>query len=129
VRCVGSSLFLKSRFGLGYNLSIAKGPLCDFQRLSGWHKGLTTMSLICADLVLGSIAGSHVVRHVGGEVAFSLPYNTTPAFPDFFDRFNEQQEALGVISYGLSLTTLEEVFLRLQLNVCCFVSVFVDLPG
>ena len=33
-------------------------------------------------------------------------------FKDFFDEFDRSLEDLGLRSYGISVTTLEEVFLR-----------------
>lgn len=33
-------------------------------------------------------------------------------FKEFFEAFDEKTESLGIASYGISITTLEEVFLK-----------------
>ena len=100
VRCVGTSLFLKTRFGVGYNLSIAKAPHCD-------PKAVT-------EFITHGIDVASQTRHIAGEMAFSLPYTATKEFGSFFESLNENQDKLGIMSYGLSMTTLEEVFLKFQ---------------
>ncbi len=103
VRCVGSSLFLKSKFGVGYNLNIAKTPACDTQILQSFmaHEAPSAVQL----------------RHVGGEIVFQLPYTSTSMFGSLFETINHEQQRLGIASYGLSMTTLEEVFLSLQADL------------
>ena len=47
-------------------------------------------------------------------MTFLLKKETVNQFKDFFDEFDEKLEELEVQSYGLSMTTLEEVFLRVE---------------
>ena len=68
--------------------------------------------------MLKSVPAAKLIRHVSGEMAFSLPYSSTALFASFFDELNGRQPQLGIASYGLSMSTLEEVFLRLQHTVC-----------
>lgn len=49
----------------------------------------------------------------GGEISFQLPSANKGAFGELFKELEEQVELLNVGSYGVSMTTLEEVFLRL----------------
>ena len=37
-------------------------------------------------------------------------------FKEFFEDFDNNLETLGIRSYGISITTLEEVFLRVGYN-------------
>lgn len=54
-----------------------------------------------------------VSSNVSGEMAISVPLGQEPAFPELFDIFDHQLLALGMQTYSLSMSTLEEVFLRL----------------
>ncbi|MBK8156522.1 MAG: hypothetical protein IPK55_11250 [Streptococcus sp.] len=43
-----------------------------------------------------------------------LPKKAIQDFKEFFPEFDRKLEELDVSSYGLSMTTLEEVFLRVE---------------
>ena len=84
------------------------------------------------DLVLGKVPGSQVVTDVGAELSFILPSTATHHFPSLFDTLEGQtntfllfghftwdvstadQRGLGVSSYGISVTTMEEVFMKVR---------------
>ena len=97
--CLGSSLFLKNRFGVGYNLTMVKQSKDSTSRISAYlHKNL----------------GPEVkmLSEVSNEVAYQIPSNLSGKFKEFFEEFDKDLEKIGVRSYGISITTLEEVFLR-----------------
>ncbi|KAJ7372623.1 ATP-binding cassette sub- A member 5 [Desmophyllum pertusum] len=108
VRCAGSSLFLKNRFGIGYHLNMALADDCDTQRLT--------------ELVQSKVQGAEAIRHHGKEMAFALPMEQVSYFPDVLKALEDNNDSsevcaaplLGVTSYGVSMTTLEEVFLQLE---------------
>jgi ATP-binding cassette, subfamily A (ABC1), member 5 len=100
VRCVGSSLFLKTRFGVGYSLNVVKSNLCNVGAVLSYLQR--------------HVASVEQVRNVGAEAVFSLPYSSTHSFAALFEDLNKNQTSLGIASYGLSMTSLEEVFLGLQ---------------
>ena len=50
----------------------------------------------------------------GSEAAFGLPKECAAAFPPLLRALQQRGGELGVDSYGLSVTTLEEVFLRVS---------------
>jgi hypothetical protein len=54
-------------------------------------------------------------RSVNGQLSYILAYNQKPKFEEFFTTFDKNKEMLGVESYGISDTTLEEVFINLLL--------------
>eukprot|EP00042_Codosiga_hollandica_P054526 m.739987 g.739987 ORF g.739987 m.739987 type:complete len:1626 (-) comp58922_c0_seq2:1991-6868(-) len=103
VRCVGSSLFLKSRFGVGYNLNMVKSDRCDPGALGRFISHFTP--------------SAQQIRNVGAEIVFQLPYKATSTFGGLFEGLNQRQGELGITSYGLSMTSLEEVFLSLQTDL------------
>lgn len=52
------------------------------------------------------------LSNVGMEVAYQLPLGASPTFPQLFKQFDAHAEAIGIASYGISVTTMEEVFLK-----------------
>jgi ATP-binding cassette subfamily A (ABC1) protein 1 len=77
LRCAGSSLFLKNRFGAGYNLTIVKkaddvataagGARCDTRRVH--------------EVVSRHVAACKLLSDVGAEMTFQLPVQASPNFP------------------------------------------------
>jgi ABC-type multidrug transport system ATPase subunit len=59
------------------------------------------------------IESAKVKSAVAGEVIFQLPLNTSPLFAAMFSKLQQQATQLGIGSYGISLTTLEQVFITL----------------
>ena len=52
------------------------------------------------------------VTNVGAELSFILPSSSTPSFPELFNRLEREAKALGIVSFGVSVTTMEEVFMK-----------------
>ena len=52
------------------------------------------------------------VTDVGAELSFILPSSSTPSFPNLFDRLEADKVPLGIQSFGVSITTMEEVFMK-----------------
>jgi len=50
---------------------------------------------------------------VSGEISYQLPTASSNQFKNFFSEFDMQVDNLGVRSYGVGITTLEEVFLKI----------------
>ena len=97
--CCGSSVFLKNKFGVGYNLTIVK-------------KETTDGSSPIIDAIQKIINTSKILADVSAEVAFQLPMDEVKNFPQLFDMLDQDKEKLHINSYGISITTMEEVFLR-----------------
>eukprot|EP00752_Nemacystus_decipiens_P003898 g3578.t3 len=101
LRCAGSPLFLKSRFGLGYKLTLVKAG-----------QSFEPSEVIA--LVLSHVAHAQTLSSAGGEISFRLPREESRNFPDLFRALEAGREAMGVGGYGVSITSLEEVFLSLE---------------
>lgn len=97
--CSGTSLFLKHRFGVGYTLTLTAAP--------GGADSRAVDSLLRSALPTAT-----PLSHSGQELSYRLPLAAVPAFPAFFRRLDSSLPSLRVRDYGLSITTLEEVFLR-----------------
>ncbi|TMW59992.1 hypothetical protein Poli38472_000034 [Pythium oligandrum] len=98
LRCCGSSLFLKNRYGAGYNLTIVKEEGCNDTKVM--------------DFVLGRISSGKVLSNVGTEIAFQLPLDASTQFPELFRALDKQLKHLQILTYGISVTTMEEVFIK-----------------
>ncbi|CAK4248260.1 unnamed protein product [Aphanomyces euteiches] len=99
LRCCGSSLFLKNRYGAGYNFSLVKTEHCN------------TPALI--EFVQNHVGeDARVLSNVGTEISFQLPLDCSHLFAKMFAELDDKLADLGVLSYGISVTTLEEVFIK-----------------
>eukprot|EP00040_Diaphanoeca_grandis_P036202 m.230022 g.230022 ORF g.230022 m.230022 type:complete len:1672 (+) comp33570_c0_seq1:40-5055(+) len=107
LQCLGSSLFLKSKFGVGYNLSVRQRMDASINVLSH-HVNNSLEQEIEYNEVIAATRSSEV-----REIIFKLPLRCVKNFPQLFETFDSSTSALGVVEYGISMTTLEEVFLKL----------------
>ena len=92
------SYFFVLRYGVGYHLTIVKHISCDSSRVE--------------QLVKSFVSGAEQVTDVGAELSYILPSSSTPSFPELFDRLEADKVALGIQSFGVSITTMEEVFMK-----------------
>lgn len=98
LRTMGSSLFLKGRFGVGYHMNVVKKKTCDVPAVTS--------------SIVHHVTDAELVSDVGTELTYILPKHEADAFPALFDDLDEHRHDLGFESYSVSVTTLEEVFLR-----------------
>lgn len=77
---------------------IAKEPNCNVDQVTSTVKNYV----------------QHAEResNIGAELSFRLPHNSTRMFPALFDDLDSNKQNLGISSYGVSVTTMEEVFIR-----------------
>uniref|UniRef100_A0A8C5GKB0 ABC transporter domain-containing protein n=1 Tax=Gouania willdenowi TaxID=441366 RepID=A0A8C5GKB0_GOUWI len=98
LQCCGSPLFLKNKYGAGYHMVIVKDALCNVSEIS------RRVRLHVPNATLESSAGA--------ELSYILPKESTGSFELLFAELEMNREELGIASYGASVTTMEEVFLR-----------------
>ncbi|XP_047689671.1 ATP-binding cassette sub-family A member 9 isoform X2 [Prionailurus viverrinus] len=99
LKCAGSSLFLKKKWGIGYHLSLHLNEMCDPDRITS--------------LVKQHIPEAKLTAQSEEKLVYILPLERTNKFPDLYrdlDRCSNQ----GIEDYGVSMTTLNEVFLKLE---------------
>jgi len=97
---VGSSLFLKKRYGVGYNFTFEK------------VKSEFEIDKIDAYLREELSRDVKLLQDVGEEVTYQVPTECSFKFKDFFTEFDKKLGELKIQNYGISVTSLEEVFLR-----------------
>ena len=107
LKCVGSSLFLKKEYGVGYQLVLEKSLSGE----SPSERAKKEMEIV--DLVNDHVSKSSILSNVGTEISFQLPLTSAPKFPSMLRKIEEMMEGKNsfVRNYGVSITTLEEVFL------------------
>jgi hypothetical protein len=104
LRVLGSSLFLKTKFGIGYTLTLATSAGNDAR--SNPENDLVSY-------VKTHIPSAEVVSSAGTEISLTLPLEASAQFATLFAGLEDRKEELAVEEYGVSVTSLEEVFLRL----------------
>lgn len=62
------------------------------------------------------VGGATQLSDFGAEISYRLPAKDLSQFSKLFLEIDQSQNALGIDSYGISLTTLEEVFLRIGME-------------
>uniref|UniRef100_A0AAY4AA33 P-type phospholipid transporter n=1 Tax=Denticeps clupeoides TaxID=299321 RepID=A0AAY4AA33_9TELE len=140
--CVGSSLFLKTQLGTGYYLTLVKRDFdlslsscrnssstvsyvkkeddvsesSSDAGLGSDHESETTtidVSLI-SNVIFKHVPSARLVEDLGHELTYILPYESAKAgaFVELFHEIDDRLTDLGISSYGISDTTLEEIFLK-----------------
>ncbi|NXF79117.1 ABCAA protein, partial [Sclerurus mexicanus] len=99
LKCVGSSLFLKKKWGICYHLRIHVNESCDLENVTAQVKRY--------------IPNATFSGHSQYELRYKLPLENVNKFPDLFSGLDSCSEQ-GIINYGVSMTTLEDVFLKLE---------------
>lgn len=101
IRCCGSSMFLKNKFGVGYHLRLEIEPK------------QTDISEVEA-MISEKIYNSKFDRQTQSELLFTLPKSETHNFPNLFESIDKMiDDNKGILGYGIKLTTLEDVFLKI----------------
>ncbi|XP_056156372.1 phospholipid-transporting ATPase ABCA1-like [Lampris incognitus] len=142
LRCCGTSLFLKKCFGSGYYLTLVRGgeQKMSVQR-GGFPQsqpkeeednssrscrpddGIGSQNWSSPDpsgmTALGNLVRRHIpeamfLESIGQEITYILPYGGAKdgTFASLFKELDIEMADLGLTSYGISDTTLEEIFLK-----------------
>jgi len=95
LKCIGNSLYLKNKYGDGYriNLMAQSGKVYEVK-----------------ELVDKYLPGSNLIAEAGNSLVYSVAVNRTDVVA-FFE-FLENQGSDYLSDWGVSQTTLEEVFLK-----------------
>ncbi|XP_006985786.1 phospholipid-transporting ATPase ABCA3-like isoform X1 [Peromyscus maniculatus bairdii] len=100
LKCCGSSLFLKKLYGVGYHLVMVKTPECNVEKIS--------------KLIRDYIPTAEMKTDVAAELSFVLPKDYTHRFAELFRVLEEREEELGITGFGVSMTTMDEVFFKVS---------------
>uniref|UniRef100_A0A8W7Q2W6 ABC transporter domain-containing protein n=1 Tax=Anopheles coluzzii TaxID=1518534 RepID=A0A8W7Q2W6_ANOCL len=98
LKAVGSSFFLKKKYGVGYRLICVKQPDCDVDRVT--------------EVLRKHIPLIQVESNVGSELSYLLQEEHSRGFQTMLEELEKRGEELCICDFGISLTTLEEVFMK-----------------
>ncbi|EZG67505.1 ABC transporter [Gregarina niphandrodes] len=118
LRCLGSSLFLKSKFGIGYYLEVQLERDLDPSQRDVSVRQITdlirshvpSVKPILTKKEAGTWAS---ISLVAGVLIFALPLAELPNFGPLLMEMEDQKSTLSIRDYAVSMSTLEEVFFRL----------------
>eukprot|EP01138_Halocafeteria_seosinensis_P007062 gb/GECG01007221.1/.p1 GENE.gb/GECG01007221.1/~~gb/GECG01007221.1/.p1 ORF type:complete len:1912 (+),score=224.19 gb/GECG01007221.1/:1-5736(+) len=99
LKCCGSGMFLKHKYGVGYLLTAVKKSGKDGQKKM-------------INMIRQNIPDAEIQSEVGTELSVRLPMHASSKFPTILSKLDDNLGTYGIETYGLSATTLEEVFLR-----------------
>lgn len=102
LKCCGSPQFLKRAYDCGYNVTFVKRPGCDID---------IVREAVCRH-VPELTSEVSVLSNSGKELILQFPFSAARHFPKVLGSLEQQLEELRLESYGISVTTLEEVFLK-----------------
>lgn len=97
LKAVGSPFFLKKKFGQGYRLICVKKSDCNPSELTG--------------LLRKYIPDVKVETDIGTELSYVLRQEYLHVFQQLLADLEENTHHCGISSYGITLSTMEEVFM------------------
>ncbi|XP_062967298.1 phospholipid-transporting ATPase ABCA7 [Cynocephalus volans] len=128
--CCGSPLFLRRHLGSGYYLTLVKGPpplttsdkddtnledsVDTRQEREPGSQGSTVGTSQLLALVQRWVPGAQLVEELPHQVVLVLPYMGAldGSFAELFRELDKQLGELKLTGYGISDTSLEEIFLK-----------------
>ncbi|XP_033249488.1 ATP-binding cassette sub-family A member 3 isoform X2 [Drosophila miranda] len=97
LRCLGTLAFLKKQNETSYLLTCEKGPNCNVSRLT--------------QLIAAHVPYTRPHSNIGSDVSYRLPHRFLGSFGSLFKDLEQQKEQLDVVGFGLSSTSLAEIFM------------------
>ncbi|XP_043661089.1 phospholipid-transporting ATPase ABCA3 isoform X1 [Drosophila teissieri] len=98
LKCTGTKPFLKNMYGHGYRLTCVKGKNYKMEELFG--------------MMNSYMPNMSIERDIGYKVTFVLENKYEDQFPMLIDDLEENMQQLGVVSFRIRDTSMEEIFLR-----------------
>jgi len=100
MECIGSSMFLKQRFGVGYLLKMTK--------IEQFNESHANQIVEYIHETLGHDVG--LQDETRKELVFKIPNSLQTQFNEFFAGFDANMTNFGVVDYRIQMTTLTDVF-------------------
>ena len=91
---------MKNRFSAGFKLTIVKK-----QKLA---------SKLIEPFLSKHFESFSKLSEIAAEITFLIPQSELKSLKDFFAEFDQSLDRLDIMSYGVSITTLEEVFSKIN---------------
>uniref|UniRef100_A0A1A9X391 ABC transporter domain-containing protein n=1 Tax=Glossina brevipalpis TaxID=37001 RepID=A0A1A9X391_9MUSC len=98
LKCCGTSFFLKKKYGSGYRLICVKRDNCNVDHVT--------------NLLRKYVPDLQIETDIGAELSYQLPDSYANLFEEMFRDLEENSEGLQLNGYGIGITSLEEVFMK-----------------
>ncbi|XP_042558557.1 ATP-binding cassette sub-family A member 6 isoform X2 [Dipodomys spectabilis] len=99
LKCAGSSIFLKRKWGIGYHLSLHRNEIYDPEKITSFIKH--------------HIPEAELKTENKEKLVYTLPLEKTSRFPDLLSDL-DAYSGQGIMSCDISISTLNEVFMDLN---------------
>lgn len=98
IRCCGSSLFLKSKFGTGYKINMVKDRDSNYRDIMKF--------------VGEYINNPNLLEHSDVSVVVEIPREENDKLSLLFKELDKNKDKLKITNYGFGSSNLEDVFLK-----------------
>ena len=112
IKCCGSSLYLKRLYGVGYTFTISLQSDVNIED----EKEKSEIKPPIDNIILQNINGAKTISIAAGEILYRLPFESSNKFSNVFKKLDSDKNNLKIETFGVSVTTLEEVFLKIGNN-------------
>ncbi len=86
------------QFGKGYTLTMSRGPNCDVEATAAFVRAV--------------VPDAGVKSDASGELVLALGDAHVDKFVELFQNLEKDKARLDVLNFGLSVTTMEDVFIK-----------------
>jgi len=144
LRCVGSPLFLKKAYGVGYQLTIEKRRMASDELHDEAEEAKNADEQANGDIIETDRALRHIITSAvpeasqlsnsDTELSYLLPMGAASLFATMFDNLDDEIDRGTICSYGVSLTTIVRIVrmpetLRVTLFLMSCVLIFIATTG
>ena len=98
MRCLGTNLHLKNRYGNGYQIEI---------------RFVTEKKIAVQRFIMKLLPKAELVEESGNDVMIYKVRKSHVALSKVFEAMQKRSSTLGILDYGIRQTSLEEVFLKI----------------
>jgi ATP-binding cassette, subfamily A (ABC1), member 3 len=98
IRCAGSPMFLKNRFGVGYILTLVRSPKGEAKAAAAAGAGASSSSSTIMSLIRSHIAEASLASEIAAEITVRLPLNASSAFPTMLAELESRLDEFGLVS-------------------------------
>nr|XP_012612232.2 ATP-binding cassette sub-family A member 12 [Microcebus murinus] len=110
LRCCGSPFYLKETFGDGYHLTLTK------KKSPNLNANIVCDTMAVTAMIRSHLPEAYLKEDIGGELVYVLPPFSTKVSGAYLSLLRALDNGMGDLNigcYGISDTTVEEVFLNL----------------
>ena len=94
IKCCGSPLYLKNKFGSGYRLTLAKNKNFNEEMFK--------------KILDENLDNYFIESNIAAELTVSVPFGSSSRLPSLLNEIEQNKAEIGIDGYGISSPTIEE---------------------